>query len=686
MQSVYRAAKEVGQADMVVARELAGVVTLFLERRHWNTTPRVEDIQDMVERVLLETGHVEVARSYIRERSTWTADPEPPPRSKDTGTLFPESHIAVTSASGEAHAMWDRRRIERALEREAGLPAETAQNVAEAVEAKIVGAGLERISSHVIRSLVDAELFARGFHDRIRGQAVVGVPGYDLKRWIREADHPSRITRQVAERALSAFTFTEVFSREVAAAHAEGRIHVVGAQYPVHLHSMFVALEFVKRFGNRPWDTESSVVPEDPAQLCEAVRDVVGALSGYVLRGVDMGYFNLMSAPFLEGEDPYAWAGSLLGALDSGTGGIPPVAVSVELVGGVPDFLRFTDAVGPGGIRLGRGYGEFWTDAERLTRALVDAGLRQPGGSMPEFNFHIDRNTFRNPSSLSLVRGLCAEIARGLPMTFVFEREGTELRVHTRYLTRVEDSGLFRHPESTRIPYLQMAVVNAAQAAFRAGRGNFEGFTDELEISLKAAFKAFSEKRDFLLRLADRYGGPFRRLTQPAGDGKPVLDLSKGEFLLVVNGFAEAVIFLTGKDLTESGDALDTASKAASFLSLKTREEARQSGLRVAITGPCPPEAARRLHETDKARFPGPTAEFVSGMYGEGLRLLESEPHDLLQRIRTVGNLYSLIEPCIALSGFEDEAVLEPEDLFDLVCEVFERTEMTYLKFEGPPA
>ncbi|MHC4779503.1 MAG: ATP cone domain-containing protein, partial [Planctomycetota bacterium] len=87
VRSIYDAGQEVGKPDAVVARELGGVVTLFLERRHWDTVPHVDDIQDMVERVLLETGHVEIARAYIRMREARARETKTIPQPR-TAPLF----------------------------------------------------------------------------------------------------------------------------------------------------------------------------------------------------------------------------------------------------------------------------------------------------------------------------------------------------------------------------------------------------------------------------------------------------------------------------------------------------------------------------------------------------------------------------------------------------------------------
>ncbi|MFI5402563.1 MAG: ATP cone domain-containing protein, partial [Planctomycetota bacterium] len=68
--AIHKASCAVGRDDRFLAEELAGVVTLFLEKRFTGTVPGIEEIQDMVEKVLIETGHAKMAKAYIlyRER------------------------------------------------------------------------------------------------------------------------------------------------------------------------------------------------------------------------------------------------------------------------------------------------------------------------------------------------------------------------------------------------------------------------------------------------------------------------------------------------------------------------------------------------------------------------------------------------------------------------------------------
>lgn len=66
---IYRAAVSVGGRDKEKARELSDKVVEVLNAKFPDCgTPHIEDIQDIVEKVLIESGHAKVAKEYILYR------------------------------------------------------------------------------------------------------------------------------------------------------------------------------------------------------------------------------------------------------------------------------------------------------------------------------------------------------------------------------------------------------------------------------------------------------------------------------------------------------------------------------------------------------------------------------------------------------------------------------------------
>jgi uridine kinase len=67
--AIYRAAVAVGGRDKEKAKELSDkVVELLNQKFPEGSTPHIEDIQDIVEKVLIENGHAKVAKEYILYR------------------------------------------------------------------------------------------------------------------------------------------------------------------------------------------------------------------------------------------------------------------------------------------------------------------------------------------------------------------------------------------------------------------------------------------------------------------------------------------------------------------------------------------------------------------------------------------------------------------------------------------
>lgn len=69
--AIFKAAKAVGGEDRQLANELAQVVINYL-RKSGSGIPSVEEVQDAVEKVLIETGHAKTAKAYILYRNRRT--------------------------------------------------------------------------------------------------------------------------------------------------------------------------------------------------------------------------------------------------------------------------------------------------------------------------------------------------------------------------------------------------------------------------------------------------------------------------------------------------------------------------------------------------------------------------------------------------------------------------------------
>jgi len=233
--AIFKAVEAVGGTDQEMAGELSAAVTEFVNRHYQDSIPTIEDIQDLVEKTLIETGHAKTAKAYILYRDRRSQARRQTQVRKPNGLRSGDSTdmaLLVSAASGDEVLPWDKKKIAEALEVECELDSETAYKIAKAVEQRVFSSGLTRITTTLVRELVDNELFEMGLTQRLEQQKTLGMPRYDLDRLIMSksqensnitANNPEAINLTIAENTLKQYALETIFSKEVSDAHLSGR-------------------------------------------------------------------------------------------------------------------------------------------------------------------------------------------------------------------------------------------------------------------------------------------------------------------------------------------------------------------------------------------------------------------------------------------------------------------------------
>jgi len=247
--AIHRAQLAVGAGDRAYARELAEVVEHFLTAEsaggRRDGVPHIEEIQDVVEKVLMARPDCgEAAKSYIlyrrkREilRETLEVRRERDPgagRAAEAGGL-PSVEKTDAGVSG-----WSKSRITAALIREADLDPAVAEEIAASVEAKVLRTGILLISTALIRELVDNELFERGYDAKLKKQAPLSLPRYDIEQLIRAEvrQSPRAIEKGIARQLLLQYSLGEMYSPEVARGHRNGRFYLHSLGNPLRYYRL----------------------------------------------------------------------------------------------------------------------------------------------------------------------------------------------------------------------------------------------------------------------------------------------------------------------------------------------------------------------------------------------------------------------------------------------------------------
>lgn len=215
--AVARAEAAAGEPRTGFAEEVAGLVELLLERRCADPAiarPGIEDIQDQVERALVEMGAAPVAKAYIlyRERRAQAraalvvredrGDREER-LGRKSGSGSPARPLRVEAKDG--NPSWSKVRIVAALMSEADLPRASAEEVASRVETRVFASGLRSITTALIRELVDNELVDQGYENALRRHRPIGIPRQDLRRLVldRSTDRSDRTAGRTVESAVA---------------------------------------------------------------------------------------------------------------------------------------------------------------------------------------------------------------------------------------------------------------------------------------------------------------------------------------------------------------------------------------------------------------------------------------------------------------------------------------------------
>lgn len=254
-----------GQSDDAFASEVAQVVELTLAQGGKGAKdtrageggapiPSIEEVQDLVERALMELGKPEVAKAYIlyRERRREMRDAV---RVHDREAKEPARGTRARPRVREAEGVsaWSRGRIVAALIEEAELPRATAEEVAAAVEARVLATAPRHVTTGLVRELVASELFERGLSHALARQSRIGVgrrdvrlalAGRALQPWREAASELRSIspkkTRPISSRGdatdalggelLRRFVVSDVLPEGVVELHLAGDLFVEGLE------------------------------------------------------------------------------------------------------------------------------------------------------------------------------------------------------------------------------------------------------------------------------------------------------------------------------------------------------------------------------------------------------------------------------------------------------------------------
>jgi anaerobic ribonucleoside-triphosphate reductase len=579
--------------------------------------------------------------------------------------------LQVSTISAEEINLWDKQRIVDSIILEAQASPGLASEIADEVEKTLVASGQTRVTTSLIRELVDLQLMERGLSHMLGRHTKLGLPMFDVENIITQANNensntthnPESINLTIAETVLKQYALERVFSDDVARAHYEGTVHLHDLGFVIRPYCGGHSLEYVKRYGLRlPNITSTSKPARHPDVLIGHMVKMASTLQSYYAGAIGWEAVNVFFAPYLVGL-PYERIKQLAQMLIfefnqlAGARGSQVVFTDFNLYWNVPRHLADAPAVGPGGIDTGKTYKEYETEAQMFLKALFEIYMK--GDAMgktfvfPKPLLHINDDFFKTEGWEEFLDLACDVASRQGITYFVFDR-GDEVTVsqccRLKLTLREEDLLEAMTPEKMRFSALQNITINLPRIAYRA-LGSDEMLFSELEKTLELVARAHLQKQKFIASLMELgKDGPVSLLCMEH-DGEPYLRLDRLTYLAGLLGLNEMVQYHKGCQLHESPEALRFGLKVVAHMSLVCERLSEKHGISIVLEESPAESSGYRLAKLDMKYYPEQTRKVVKGTlegdqyyYTNSIHLATDAPIDYVERVQKQSLFHPLIK------------------------------------------
>jgi anaerobic ribonucleoside-triphosphate reductase len=706
--AIYMAAKAIGGDDLKLAEKLANEVVLFLYTLKGDKTPEIEEVQDAVEKILIESGHARTAKAYIlyrRQREIL--------RKKQLITKLPSERETTDYAlfvrtSDDDFVSWDRARITSALENETGVDLVVAQKIAEETEETILNSNVHLISSSLIREIVNVKLIEHGLENSRLRHTRLGVPLYDAENIILYANrenaniphNPEATNMTIAETVKKQYMLSEVFSRDVADAHIRGDIHLHDLGFGDRPYCSGQSLEYVKKFGLNLPNALSIAKPAKHADtLLAHMVKFSAALQGHFAGAIGWDAVNIFFAPFLtemNDRQIHQLAQMLIFeySQQSVARGGQAIFSDLNIYWEIPKHFKNVDAIGPAGEYTGKKYGDYAKDAQRFAWALFDIYMDGDGTGRPFFFpkplVHFTENFFKTPGWEDFLKHIGNVSSKRGNTYYVFDRgETAKISECCRLSFKLEESDLedAKTPWKMRYTALQNVTLNLPRAAYLAKHDDTLLYR-KLDEMLDYAVNAHLQKKQFIERIISLKGeGPLALLTMER-DGEQYLRLHRATYLIGLLGLNELVQHHIGKEMHETETALRFGLRVLAYLYLRIKALSSTSGLRLVMEQTPAESTAHRLARLDLEHFSDMASATVKGnietnsiYYTNSTYLNVSVKLDPIDRVKIEGKFHDLIEAGALTHVWLGESQPSRESIANFVVKTFRNTRNAQIAF-----
>jgi ribonucleoside-triphosphate reductase len=630
-------------------------------------------------------------------------------KSQDTKLDTDSTDVALfVRTSDEEIQKWDKKRIYETLIRETDIHSDAAIIIATEVEKMIKKLNIEFLTAPLIRELTNAKLVEYGL-ERIRRQHTrLGVPLYDVKTMIFNANKenanvphgPEATNMRLAEQIKKDYALIEIFPHEIADAHMRGDIHLHDLGMIDRPYCGGQSIEYVKKFGLSLPNALSIAKPaKHPEVLIEQIIKFSAALQGHFAGAIGWDAFNLFLAPYLVNVDDIRMkqlAQILIFefAQQAVARGGQSIFSDLNIYWEIPKHFLDVPAIGPEGKFTGNTYEDYIDESQKFANALFSVYREGDAQGRPFFfpkpNVHITERFFSTPGHDDFLNRI-SDVASIMGNTYyVFDRgETAKISECCRLAFKLDENDLLdaKEPWKMRYSAMQNVTINLPRVAYIAD-GDDTKLYELLEDRIKLAAKAHLKKKEFIGKLLEMgKTGPLALLSMDP-DGEPYYRLRRASFLIGMLGLNEMVQYHSGQQLHESNDALKLGLRIIAHMHKFAKDLGEEYGIHMPLEQTPAESTAYRMAKLDMRYYPLQTPLVLKGLresgeiyYTNSTYLNISEPIDSITRVKKEGLYHNLIEAGALSHVWLGEAQPNPEGLASFVTKTFKNTQNAQIAF-----
>ena len=521
--------------------ELARMASFFVRTNATGQTIESADVAERVEQSLRETGQIGLADSCNNHRA----------RKRRACEQLVVSADREDSRDGPPRPeFWSKSRVVETLRVRLGLDARQAREIASRVERTVLAARWTRLSTALVREIVNNELAAWNIQGRLAAARQVHIGTDDLKRHLSRPDGPSVANRLVTGKVWRDFSLEEVVAPDVADAERRGLVRLSGIESPATLAATCVDCTDLVRSSRDPRES----IAQFGARLAAAVET---SSIQVAIDGVEA-WLTSVAGP---NDTPGALVEQFWHELCSRVRH-RPIECVLNFYGGLPAGDQRVWGAGPL-------FSEPPVSAQRefagaVCQEVLDR-VERDACDWPSLRSDWHWSADNDPVQLALWPRVTRLIADGLAVAVVFDRGIVSL-----------GAGLRRIGERVR-PVLDYAGLNLPLVWRDAGSPrSVTAIDDVLRRSVELALHGALQRREFIRRLP----------TSARLDG-----LDQAILAIYPIGLDWTVAQLTGKSFAEDDGSLRLAETIVRQLRAASEREARHFSLAVVVDHPTAPRS-----------------------------------------------------------------------------------------------